>query len=95
MPEIQFIVGPQAAPPQLGAIEAQNRFQRVLQNFLSALARPDHPLVLFLDDLQWADAATLDLLEPLLANAQRHCLLLIGACRPAHERKPRRVCWRR
>lgn len=83
MPEIQFIIGSQTAPPQLGAIEAQNRFQRVLQNFLSALARPDHPLVLFLDDLQWADAATLDLLEPLLANAQRHCLLLLGAYRPA------------
>jgi predicted ATPase/signal transduction histidine kinase len=83
MPEIQFVIGPQSAPPQLGAIEAHNRFQRVLQNFLSALARPDHPLVLFLDDLQWADDATLDLLEPLLANAQNHCLLLLGACRQA------------
>jgi predicted ATPase/signal transduction histidine kinase len=83
MPEIQFIIGAQSAPPQLGSIEAQNRFQRVLQNFLSALARPDHPLLLFLDDLQWADAATLDLLEPLLVHAQRHCLLLIGAYRQA------------
>ncbi|HSB98282.1 MAG TPA: AAA family ATPase, partial [Burkholderiaceae bacterium] len=83
IPEVQFIIGSQPAPPQLGAIEAQNRFQRVLQNFLSALARPDHPLVLFLDDLQWADTATLDLLEPLLANAQRHCLLLLGAHRQA------------
>jgi len=83
IPEIEFIIGRQAPPAQLGGIEAQNRFQRVLQNFLSALARPDHPLVLFLDDLQWADAATLDLLAPLLLNAQRRCLLLVGAYREA------------
>ena len=83
MPEIQFIIGPQAAPPQMGGIEAQNRFQRTLQNFLAALARPDHPLVLFLDDLQWADAATLDLFEPLLVDARSRCLLLVGAYREA------------
>ena len=66
IPEIEFIVGPQPAPLALGGTEAQNRFQRVLQSFLAALATPEHPLVLFLDDLQWADAATLGLLEPLL-----------------------------
>ena len=81
MPEIEFIIGKQPAPLQLGGVEAQNRFQRVLQNFVSALARPDHPLVLFLDDLQWADAATLDLLAPLLVDAQQRCLLMVGAYR--------------
>ena len=81
IPEIEFIVGPQAAPTVLGSIEAQNRFQRVLQNFFAALAQPAHPLVLFLDDLQWADAATLALLEPLLTGGESRCLLLIGAYR--------------
>jgi serine/threonine protein kinase len=58
IPEIEFIIGPQPAPVLLGSTEAQNRFQRVLHNFVAALAQPEHPLVLFLDDLQWADAAT-------------------------------------
>jgi predicted ATPase/signal transduction histidine kinase len=80
IPEIAFIIGAQPAPAALGATEAQNRFQRVLQQFLAALAQPAHPLVLFLDDLQWADAATLDLLEPLLGGGVRG-LLLIGALR--------------
>ena len=81
IPEIEFIVGPQAAPALLGSTEAQNRFQRVLQNFFVALAQPEHPLVLFLDDLQWADAATLGLLEPLLASGETRSLLLLGAYR--------------
>lgn len=81
IPEIEFIVGPQPAPAQLGGTEAQNRFQHVLQNFLAALARPEHPLVLFLDDLQWADAATLGLLEPLLTGGEARCLMLLGAYR--------------
>ncbi len=81
IPEIEFIVGAQAVPAALGGTEAQNRFQRVLENFLTVLARPEHPLVLFLDDLQWADAATLGLLEPLLTGGESRCLLLLGACR--------------
>jgi predicted ATPase/signal transduction histidine kinase len=81
MPEIEFIVGPQPAPTALGSTEAQNRFQRVLHNFVAALARPEHPLVLFLDDLQWADAATLGLLEPLLTSPEIGCLMLMGAYR--------------
>lgn len=81
IPEIEFIVGAQATPAVLGGTEALNRFQRVLENFLAALARPEHPLVLFLDDLQWADAATLGLLEPLLTSTESRCLLLLGAWR--------------
>lgn len=81
IPEIEFIVGPQAVPVALGSAEAQNRFQRVLQNFVAAIARPQHPLVIFLDDLQWADAATLTMLEPLLAGGESPSLLLIGAVR--------------
>ncbi|MFT3956461.1 MAG: AAA family ATPase [Piscinibacter sp.] len=81
IPEIEYIVGAQPAPVVLGSVEAQNRFQRVLQNFVAAVARPEHPLVLFLDDLQWADAATLALLEPLLTGGDCGCLMLMGAYR--------------
>ncbi|TMH76376.1 MAG: GAF domain-containing protein [Betaproteobacteria bacterium] len=81
MPELEFIVGAQPIPIELGSIEAQNRFQRVIQNFVAALAQPEHPLVLFLDDLQWADAATLGLLAPLLTSSEIRGTLLMGAYR--------------
>lgn len=81
IPEICFIVGEQPPPVPLAPPEAQNRFQRVFRNFVAAVAQPAHPLVVFLDDLQWADAATLGLLEPLLDGPEIRGLLLIGACR--------------
>ncbi len=81
LPEIELILGKQPPAPPLGPTEAQNRFTMVLQNFLSVLATPDHPLVVFLDDLQWVDAATLQLLPPLLTNPDLRCLFLIGAYR--------------
>ena len=81
IPEIEYIIGEQPAPVALGATEALNRFQLMFQNFVAAIARPEHPLVVFLDDLQWADAATLSLLEPLLSSGDIQCLLLMGAYR--------------
>ena len=81
IPEIEFIIGAQSAPVQLGSTEALNRFRRVFQNFVAAVAQPANPLVIFLDDLQWADAATLSLLEPLLTSPEIRSLLLIGAYR--------------
>jgi PAS domain S-box-containing protein len=81
VPEVASLVGPQPPAPALGAAEAQNRIRLVFQNFLRASARRDHPLVIFLDDLQWADGATLNLLEPLLAGSEIESLLLIGAYR--------------
>ena len=81
LPEIEFIVGAQPAPPALGPAEAQNRFRYIFQSFLGAVAREQHPLVVFLDDLQWADAATLDLLHALLTGADIHHVLFIGAYR--------------
>src|SRR5262249_32665937 len=57
------------------------RFQLLLRRFIGVFAQPSHPLVLFLDDLQWLDAATLDLLEDLLARSDPRHLLLIGAYR--------------
>jgi predicted ATPase len=81
IPELVPILGEQPAPSLLGPTEAQNRFQMVFQSFLGALAAKDHPFVIFLDDLQWADSATLGLLEPLLTSADIRHLLLVGAYR--------------
>ncbi len=89
VPELEFLIGKQPAVPELPPQEAQNRFQLVFRRFLGAFATPDHPLALFLDDLQWLDAATLDLIEHLITHAEVGRLLLIGAYRdnevgPAH-----------
>jgi predicted ATPase/signal transduction histidine kinase len=81
VPEIEFIIGKQTLPVPLGAAETLNRFQRVFQNFVAAVAQPARPLVVFLDDLQWADAATLSLLEPMLTSAEIRGVLVVGACR--------------
>jgi predicted ATPase/GAF domain-containing protein len=86
-PEIELLLGPQTPPPELGPAEALNRFQMVFQQFVGALADPEHPLVIFLDDLQWADAATLSLLQPLLTTPDIRGLLVLGAYRD-HEITP-------
>jgi predicted ATPase len=81
IPEIEFIIGRQPPPLPLDAAESQNRFRYVFRSFVETFARVDHPLVLFLDDLQWVDAATLELLQPLLADADARALLVIAAFR--------------
>lgn len=81
VPELLHIIGQQPPVPELPARDAQARFNLVLRRFINVFARPEHPLVLFLDDLQWLDAATLDLLEDLLARTDLQHLLLIGAYR--------------
>ncbi|HMK21245.1 MAG TPA: AAA family ATPase, partial [Terriglobales bacterium] len=81
VPELKAIIGEQSAVPELPPQDAQRRFQLVFRRFLEAFARPEHPLALFLDDLQWLDAATLDLLEDLLTHPDLRHLLLIGAYR--------------
>src|SRR5579862_4807823 len=89
VPELKLIIGEQPPVPEVPPQDAQRRFQLVLRRFISVFARPEHPLALFLDDLQWLDAATLDLLEDLLTRTEVQHLLLIGAYRdnevnPAH-----------
>jgi PAS domain S-box-containing protein len=81
IPELELVIGKQPPVPDLSPLDAQRRFQTVLQRFIGVFARPEHPLALFLDDLQWLDAATLDLLEDLLAQSDIRHLLLIGAYR--------------
>ena len=81
VPELKHVIGEQPPVPELPPSEAQRRFQLVFRRFIGVFARPEHPLALFLDDLQWLDAATLDLLEDLLTRDDLRNLLLIGAYR--------------
>ena len=81
VPELGLIIGDQPQLPELPSQEARRRFELVFQRFIGVFARPEHPLILFLDDLQWLDAATLDLLEALLMRSSLPYLMLIGAYR--------------
>jgi PAS domain S-box-containing protein len=89
IPEVELIIGKQLPVPEVGATEAQNRFNRVFQQFIRVFCSQEHPLVIFLDDLQWADSATLKLIELMILDEQTQFLFLIGAYRdnevnPAH-----------
>jgi predicted ATPase/signal transduction histidine kinase len=89
IPEVELIIGSQPALPDLPPAEAQNRFNLVFHNFIKVFTRPEHPLCIFLDDLQWADGASLKLIELLMTGADGKYLFLIGAYRdnevsPAH-----------
>ncbi|WP_392534032.1 EAL domain-containing protein [Nostoc sp. C117] len=81
IPEVERIIEPQPAVPQLGASESQNRFNRVFRQFIYVFCKLEHPLVLFLDDLQWADSASLKLIQLLITDPNSKYLLLIGAYR--------------
>ncbi|AKT35906.1 trifunctional serine/threonine-protein kinase/ATP-binding protein/sensor histidine kinase [Chondromyces crocatus] len=81
LPELELLIGPQPPVPQLGPFESQIRFQLTFQQLMGALARPAHPLVLFLDDIHWADTGSLRLLELTLSDANTQHLLIIGAYR--------------
>ena len=81
VPELKLIIGEQPPVPDLPPQDAQGRFQLVFRRFIGVFARLEHPLALFLDDLQWLDAATLDFLEDLLTQPDVHHLMLIGAYR--------------
>ena len=89
VPELKLVIGDQPPVPEVSPQDAQRRFQLVFRRFISVFTRREHPLALFLDDLQWLDAATLDLLEDLLTRPELQHLILIGAYRdnevdPAH-----------
>ncbi|MEG4294056.1 AAA family ATPase [Microcoleus sp. D2B6] len=89
IPELERIIGQQPPAPELVATAAQNRFNRLFENFISIFATKEHPLVIFLDDLQWADSASLKLIQLLTSDSSRQYLFLIGAYRdnevfPAH-----------
>jgi PAS domain S-box-containing protein len=81
VPELKLIVGEQPPVPELPPQQAQGRFHLVFRRFINVFARPEHPLALFLDDLQWLDSATLELLEDLATEPDVKHLMLIGAYR--------------
>ncbi|WP_074117802.1 AAA family ATPase [Bradyrhizobium sp. AS23.2] len=81
VPELRVFIGEPPPVPELPPQDARRRFQMVLRQLIGVFARPEHPLALFLDDLQWLDAATLDLLEDLLSRSGLRNLLIIGAYR--------------
>ena len=93
VPELKLIIGEQPPVPDLPPQDAQGRFQLVFRRFIGVFARPEHPLALFLDDLQWLDAATLDFLRDLLTQPDVRHLMLIGAYRD-NEVDPTHPLWR-
>ncbi|NES64556.1 MAG: AAA family ATPase, partial [Okeania sp. SIO2D1] len=81
IPELEKIIGKQPVVAKLSGTAAQNRFNLLFQKFIQVFTTKDHPLVIFLDDLQWADSASLNLLKLLMSDADSEYLLLIGAYR--------------
>ncbi len=81
IPALQDLIGVQPEVPRLGGQESENRFNLIFVSFLQAIATAERPLVLFVDDLQWIDRASLGLLEVIRAGVRLPGLLLIGAYR--------------
>ena len=81
IPELERMIGPQPPLPEMGALEARNRFTAVLLDFIDLFCEKTHPLVIFLDDLQWVDADTLKLVERIAQDPERKPLLFLGAYR--------------
>ena len=81
IPELKFIIGEQPPVPNVPPADAKTRFHTALRRLIGVFARAEHPLALFLDDLQWLDEATLDLVENILVQPEPQHLLLVGAYR--------------
>jgi len=89
IPELEHLIGKQKKVPHLEGTAAKNRFNLLFQNFIRVFATKEHPLVIFLDDLQWADSASLKLMQLLMSETNTRYVLLMGAYRdnevfPAH-----------
>jgi predicted ATPase/GAF domain-containing protein/nitrogen-specific signal transduction histidine kinase len=81
IPELESIIGKQPSVPELSGSAAQTRFNLLFQKFIQIFATQQHPLVIFLDDLQWADSASLGLLNLLMGKSKTEYLLILGAYR--------------
>ena len=81
IPQLELVIGKQPPVPELGAAEARNRHNIVFSAFIGVFARAEHPLVVFLDDLQWADSASIEVLHLLVTGGEGGSLFLIGAFR--------------
>ena len=81
LPNLEMIIGEQEAVQELPPNEAKNRFNYVFKSFIRVISQKKHPIVLFIDDLQWADGASLSLIKVLMTDAENRYLLIIGAYR--------------
>ncbi|MEA3242700.1 MAG: sigma 54-interacting transcriptional regulator, partial [Pseudomonadota bacterium] len=81
IPEVRHIIGTQPPIPELDITESRHRFRLVLKNFIRVFCQPEHPLAVFVDDLQWVDPASLALIDTILTDEDSHHLLIIGAYR--------------
>lgn len=88
IPEMEMVLGEQPPISELGVVETQNRFNMVFIRFMQVFAQPSHPLVMFLDDLQWADSASLKLIEKMVTDQNINALLFIGGYRNTPELAP-------
>ncbi|GAA0178875.1 AAA family ATPase [Clostridium sediminicola] len=81
IPSLKLIIGEQKSVPELGIIESQNRFNRVFQDFISVVSSENCPIVMFIDDMQWADSTSIDFIKMIMMNKSIKNLLIIGAYR--------------
>ena len=81
IPEVELIIGPQPEVLLLGPEETQNRFNMVFSSFLQVFTSKEHPLVIFIDDLQWADSATLSFINMIMSSKEYNHLMMLGAYR--------------
>ncbi|MEM7181868.1 MAG: SpoIIE family protein phosphatase, partial [Spirochaetota bacterium] len=81
IPELELIIGKKSPVPALSPAENQNRFNLTFQNFISVFNRKEHPIVLFIDDLQWADTPSLNLIKLIMTNSDNKYFMIIGAYR--------------
>jgi predicted ATPase len=88
VPALELILGPQPRVPELEALEAQNRFHLAFQNFVQLFCKKSHPLVLFLDDMQWADSASLNLITRIVSARATESLLLVLTYRQVEANHP-------
>jgi predicted ATPase/DNA-binding NarL/FixJ family response regulator/GAF domain-containing protein len=87
--ELTLIIGEQPPVGDLPPAESTSRFQTLFGNFIKVFAHKEHPLVIWLDDLQWADPATLHLIQVLINDPSNKYLFIIGTYRndEIHERQ--------
>ena len=81
IPELENLIGSQPDLVDVGPIERKNRYKMVFQNFIKVFTKKEHPLVIFIDDLQWVDSASLELLQDIIINPEIQYLMVIGAYR--------------
>ncbi len=81
IPQVEYVIGSQPEVPEVGPTESQNRFNRAFKQFINVFTTKEHPLVVFLDDLQWADNASLKLIQQLITDLENQYFLFMGAYR--------------